>query len=171
MVSPKSRNTPLYFGFVPMAAQRLIIECYKPKLFCIRHTDSDIWSYRNTFLLTKFAKSPDTSRLAYILLDGVNLLGDEDFADLINLFQDLGCEKTAIQIMMTVIPDRLKVMNLKQCEIDLPASTKKHNDIQNIIKHRIESMSQHKEFFKDNQEKIIERLSLQSNGKSQNVPV
>jgi hypothetical protein len=118
----------------------------------------------NTFLSTKFGKTSEASRMAYILLDGVDLLDENDLRNLLSLFQDLGCDKTAIQIMMTGIPDKLKEMNLKPSQIDLPARTKEHGDIKTIITHRIKNMKNLKDFSEANREKILKHLDSQSDG-------
>jgi Cdc6-like AAA superfamily ATPase len=126
-------------------------------------TAETLWK---TFLSTKFEKTSEASRMAYILLDGIDLLSEEDLKALLGLFQDLGCDRTAIQIMMTGIPDKLKEMNLKPCEINLVARSKEHGDIKTIIAHRIKSMKNLKEFSEDNRKKIMEHLDSQSEGMS-----
>jgi Cdc6-like AAA superfamily ATPase len=129
-------------------------------------TAETLWK---TFLSTKFEKTSEASRMAYILLDGIDLLSEEDLKALLDLFQDLGCDKTAIQIMMTGIPDKLKEMNLKPCEINLVARSKEHGDIKTIIAHRIKNMKNLKEFSEDNRKKIMEHLDSQSEGMSQHL--
>jgi hypothetical protein len=122
----------------------------------------------NNFLAAKFEKTPESSRVAYILLDGVDLLDEADLQDLLDLFQDLGCDKTALQIMMTTsFPEKLK-MNPKPCEIKLVERREERGDIPKIIEHRIKSMNNLKGFSKENHNKILEQLASQSDGKSQN---
>ena len=113
----------------------------------------------NNFLAAKFEKTPESSRVAYILLDGVDLLDEADLQDLLDLFQDLGCDKTALQIMMTTsFPEKLKLVERR----------KERGDIPKIIEHRIKSMNNLKGFSKENHNKILEQLASQSDGKSQN---
>jgi hypothetical protein len=129
-------------------------------------TAETLWK---TFLSTKFEKTSEASRMAYILLDGIDLLSEEDLKALLGLFQDLGCDRTAIQIMMTGIPDKLKEMNLKPCEINLAARSKEHGDIKTIIAYRIKNMKNLKEFSEDNRKKIMEHLDSQSEGMSEHL--
>jgi hemerythrin-like domain-containing protein len=127
-------------------------------------TAESLWK---TFLSTKFEKAPETSRMTYILLDGLDLLSNDDLTALLRIFQDLGCDRTAIQIMMTGIPEKFKEKTLNPCEINLLAKTKEHGDIKTIIAHRIKNMKNLKDFREENRKKILEHLDSQSEGMSQ----
>jgi hypothetical protein len=96
------------------------------------------------------------------------LLDEADLQDLLDLFQDLGCDKAALQIMMTTsFPEKLK-MNPNPCEIKLVERRKERGDIPKIVEHRIKSVNNLEGFSKENHNKILEQLASQSDGKSQN---
>jgi Cdc6-like AAA superfamily ATPase len=103
-----------------------------------------------TFLSPKFEKKTETSRLVYILLDGVDQLKEDDYQTLMNHLRDLNSNKTGIQIMMTGSQRKLKDMNLKPQEIDLHRRSRKEGDIQRIIDYRIKR-SEHLESILNNE--------------------
>lgn len=123
---------------------------------------AELW---RAFLYTKLERTTETSRLVYILLDGVDSLDEIDSQTLLGLLRDLNCDKTGIQVMMTGHPDKLKEMKLQlSCNIDLPEETMKHRDLEKIIDYRINKSENLSGFTLENLETIRKSLGLKSKG-------
>lgn len=120
--------------------------------------------WRN-FLSGKLERTNESNRMVYILLDGIDQLNDEDDQDLLHLFQDLNCDKTAIQVMMTGNPEKLKMMNLNPREINLLEMTRPEGDIRKIIENRINKLENLKAFSPGGRKEILDHLESRSEGK------
>lgn len=93
-------------------------------------------------VLKKFEKSSETSRLFYILLDGIEQMRDDQFHKMLLRLQALGGDKHCIRVLMTGPPKMLKKVDLKSVStIDLDKTTKSAGDISKVIDHRIKNSS------------------------------
>lgn len=127
-------------------------------------TANTLWT---DFLSGKLARTPDTSRQIFILLDGIDQMSEQDSPILLHLLQGLNCDKTAIQVMMTGYTENLKNMVLNNpCEINLLENTRLNGDIRKIIEFRINNLDNLKNFSPTGRKKILEHLDSQSQGTS-----
>lgn len=101
--------------------------------------DQTIQFLWDNLILKKFEKTSETSRLIYILLDGLEQMDDYDLNTMLRLFQALDGDKISIRIMMTGPPEMHKKIELKSLsKIDLNPKTKSEGDIGKIVDHRIQ---------------------------------
>ncbi|EED13718.1 SD08430p [Talaromyces stipitatus ATCC 10500] len=88
-------------------------------------------------LVKKFEKTPDTSRVVYIILDGVELMDNADREAMLRLFQTLNSDKDGVRILMTGSPDEDiygPISKYTDCpKIDLFEKTRSSNDLAKLI--------------------------------------
>lgn len=124
----------------------------------------DIETLWKTYITGKFERVSESSRMLYLLLDGVDQLNQDDSKILLKLFQDLNCDKNAIQIMMTGTPDRLKEMELRSASINLFERANEKGDIKKIIDYRIEVSEALSKFSADGRTQILNHLGSKKRG-------
>lgn len=114
----------------------------------------------DNLLLKKFEKNSDTSRILYILLDGVDQMEEDDRHSMLRIFQTLNSDKSGIRILMTGTPetyDKVSSM-LKSAKINLAEKEKAEGDFKVIIDDRIKNSDSLKAFSADAIREVKMRL-------------
>ncbi|QGA21108.1 hypothetical protein EYB26_008818 [Talaromyces marneffei] len=116
-------------------------------------------------LVKKFEKTPDTSRILYIILDGVELMDGPDRQAMLSLFQTLNSDKDGIRILMTGPPDEDiygPIAQYTDCpKIDLFEKTRSSSDFAKLIDSHF-NQSEMLKSFKDSTKEIIKSKLLDS---------
>lgn len=116
-------------------------------------------------LVKKFEKTPDTSRIIYIILDGVELMEPIDRESMLRLFQTLNSDKDGIRILMTGPPDEDiygPISKLTDCpRIDLLEKTRSSDDFIKLIDWHF-NQSDSLKGFKDSTKDFIKNKLLDS---------
>jgi hypothetical protein len=94
----------------------------------------------DNFILKRFEKASEGSRVLYILLDGIEQAKEENWQKMLECFQALGSDKHSIRVMLTGPPNIRTKVDLKSLStIDLDQQTKSAGDISKVIEHRIKN--------------------------------
>lgn len=116
-------------------------------------------------LVKKFEKTPDISRVIYIILDGVELMDDPDRERMLRLFQALNSDKDGIRILMTGPPDEDiygPIAKYTDCpKIDLFEKTRSSDDFARLIDAHF-NQSEMLKSFKDSTKSVIKSKLLES---------
>ncbi len=93
-----------------------------------------------SFILKRFEKVSEGSRILYILLDGIEQAKDENWQKMLECFQALGSDRHSIRVMLTGPPTIRTKIELKSLStIDLDQQTKSAGDISKVIDHRVKN--------------------------------